>query len=337
MEYFNVSNFSYVEISSTSFSPGMAVTSLFWGILLASITATAVLGNLLVIIAIVRSQTLHTIASVFVFNLALADEAVASLVMTLDVIYRFQGKWLWGHAVCQVWMSTDVLSCSASILTLCSIAVDRYIAIAHPFLYQASMTKTKAVLVTAIVWAVAFILSVLPIALRWHEPAGFEQKDGQCILTFNPAFSIISSIVSFYIPFVIMVITYGLIYRVASRQSAKINLNAVHARVIRITRCTSLSVRVQEPVKYHPKPRDNKAAVTLGIIMGCFVICWLPFFIGNIINPLCLNCIAVAYTKAFTWLGYSNSALNPFLYVMFNREIRGAFQRLYAPCCLNGR
>ncbi|XP_071792580.1 dopamine receptor 1-like [Asterias amurensis] len=304
------SNCSYDEISSTSFSPSTAVnTSLFWGILLASITATAVIGNLLVIIAIVRSPTLHTIASVFVFNLALADEAVASLVMTLDVVYRFQGTWPWGHAVCQVWMSTDVLSCSASILTLCSIAVDRYIAIAHPFLYQGSMTKTKAVLVTSLVWAVAFILSVLPMALRWHEPVGFEQQSDQCILTFNPAFSIISSIVSFYVPFVIMVITYGLIYRVASRQSAKIKMNA---------------------------PRDNKAAVTLGIIMGCFVICWLPFFIGNIINPLCNNCIDVAYTKAFTWLGYSNSALNPFLYVMFNREIRGAFQQLYAPC-LNTR
>ncbi|XP_033633098.1 octopamine receptor-like [Asterias rubens] len=300
------------------------------------VALAAVIGNLLVIIAIVRSPTLHTIASVFVFNLALADEAVASLVMTLDVVYRFQGTWSWGHAVCQVWMSTDVLSCSASILTLCSIAVDRYIAIAHPFLYQGSMTKTKAVLVTSLVWAVAFILSVLPMAFRWHEPVGFEQQSDQCILTFNPAFSIISSIVSFYVPFVIMVITYGLIYRVASRQSAKIKMNAVHARVIRITRCTSLSVRVQEPVKYHQKARDNKAAVTLGIIMGCFVICWLPFFIGNIINPLCNNCIDIAYTKAFTWLGYSNSALNPFLYVMFNREIRGAFRQLYTPC-LNSR
>ncbi|XP_073843281.1 tyramine/octopamine receptor-like [Musca autumnalis] len=75
--------------------------------------------------------------------------------------------------------------------------------------------------------------------------------------------------------------------------------------------------------------KERKAARTLGIIMGVFVICWLPFFLMYVILPFCSTCCPSAKFKNFiTWLGYINSVLNPFIYTIFNLDYRRAFKKL---------
>ncbi|XP_059489247.1 alpha-2C adrenergic receptor [Neocloeon triangulifer] len=91
-----------------------------------------------------------------------------------------------------------------------------------------------------------------------------------------------------------------------------------------------------------PKPRDperekrrvarkkeKRATLILGLIMGSFIACWLPFFLMYIITPLCPVCDIppVAFSIAF-WLGYMNSALNPVIYTIFNKDFRRAFRRI---------
>ncbi|XP_055853849.1 probable G-protein coupled receptor No18 [Episyrphus balteatus] len=75
--------------------------------------------------------------------------------------------------------------------------------------------------------------------------------------------------------------------------------------------------------------KERRAARTLGIIMGVFVICWLPFFLMYVILPFCLSCCPTDKFKNFiTWLGYINSGLNPVIYTIFNLDYRRAFKRL---------
>lgn len=75
--------------------------------------------------------------------------------------------------------------------------------------------------------------------------------------------------------------------------------------------------------------RERKAAQTLAIITGAFVVCWLPFFVMALLLSLCKDCeINAAVASLFLWLGYFNSTLNPIIYTIFNPEFRRAFQRL---------
>lgn len=74
--------------------------------------------------------------------------------------------------------------------------------------------------------------------------------------------------------------------------------------------------------------KERKAARTLGVIMGAFILCWLPFFILYILSPFCNGCSGSKLESVFVWLGYINSALNPFIYTVFNIEFRRAFKYL---------
>ncbi|XP_058127654.1 tyramine/octopamine receptor-like [Anopheles ziemanni] len=97
-----------------------------------------------------------------------------------------------------------------------------------------------------------------------------------------------------------------------------------------------------EPALPKPKPRDpekekrriarkkeKRATLILGLIMGSFIACWLPFFFLYILVPICPNCSIPesAFSLAF-WLGYMNSALNPAIYTIFNKDFRRAFRRI---------
>ncbi|KAE9542869.1 hypothetical protein AGLY_002780 [Aphis glycines] len=75
--------------------------------------------------------------------------------------------------------------------------------------------------------------------------------------------------------------------------------------------------------------RERKAAKTLAIITGAFVVCWLPFFIMALVMPLCQGCVINEYVSSFfLWLGYFNSTLNPIIYTVFSPEFRLAFTKM---------
>ncbi|CAL4129601.1 unnamed protein product, partial [Meganyctiphanes norvegica] len=76
--------------------------------------------------------------------------------------------------------------------------------------------------------------------------------------------------------------------------------------------------------------KEKKAAKTLGIVMGVFVICWLPFFVTNLLSGLCGgNCIKepLLVGGIVTWLGWINSAMNPVIYACMARDFRSTFSK----------
>lgn len=76
--------------------------------------------------------------------------------------------------------------------------------------------------------------------------------------------------------------------------------------------------------------RERKTVKTLGIIMGTFILCWLPFFIVALIMPFCQDsCYMPPWLRdVINWLGYSNSLLNPIIYAYFNKDFQSAFKKI---------
>ncbi|KAI6177477.1 G-PROTEIN-RECEP-F1-2 domain-containing protein [Aphelenchoides bicaudatus] len=72
---------------------------------------------------------------------------------------------------------------------------------------------------------------------------------------------------------------------------------------------------------------DQKARLTLGVIMGTFLLCWFPFFIINIWRSFYPDFFPPQVFQVVTWLGYLNSTVNPIIYGIFNRDFRRAFKR----------
>ncbi|XP_054711836.1 dopamine receptor 1-like [Uloborus diversus] len=301
------------------------------GIPLAIIIFMAITGNLLVCLAISTDRRLRKLGNLFLISLAVADLLVSSLVMTFALANDLMGYWMFGPQFCDTWVAFDVMCSTASILNLCAISLDRFIHIKDPLRYGRWMTRRVVLMSIAGIWIMSALVSFLPISLGWHKPKKMaesldEELRPTCALDLTPVYAVVSSIISFYAPCVVMVALYTRLYLYAKK----------HVRNIRAVTKTANTKNCNSSNHHHNM--DHKAAITLGFIMGTFLVCWVPFFCINIVAAVCKSCISDLVFKFFSWLGYCNSALNPIIYSIFNSEFRDAFRRILltyiqAECC----
>ncbi|NWV33539.1 DRD5 protein, partial [Grantiella picta] len=298
------------------------------------------LGNSLVCLAVLRFRHLRSkVTNLFVVSLAVSDLLVAVLVMPWRAASDVLGFWPFG-AFCDLWVAFDITCCTASILNLCLIGVERYCAIASPFRHRGRVTRRVASVAIALAWLLSLLISFIPVQLRWHKDreqpgSNGSGEEGSCDSSLGRTYAISSSLVSFYIPVAIMLVTYGRLCRIARRQ---------------LRRISSLERTAGRPGGDSPREtslknsfkKEAKVLQTLSIIVGAFVCCWLPFFVLNCLVPFCaaerrepgeLRCVSGTVLSTFTWLGWANSALNPIIYA-FNAEFRRAFASLLGWGCL---
>lgn len=210
-------NESFPYDNSTS-GPDLEGEYRYWILALILFPLLTVFGNVLVVMSVYRERSLRTVTNYFICSLAVADIMVAVMVMPLAIYLEVTQIWLLSDILCDAWVASDVLSCTASILNLTAISVDRFIAVTQPIKYSKHKNSKRVFVTLALTWIISLAIAA-PIALGVNYSA--TRKEGMCAF-FNSDFLIYSSMGSFYIPSIIMICLYWRIYRV-------LHLRARHA------------------------------------------------------------------------------------------------------------
>lgn len=315
-------------------SSGVGVRALT-GCALCALILSTLLGNTLVCAAVIKFRHLRSkVTNFFVISLAVSDLFVAVLVMPWKAVSEVAGCWLFG-SFCDTWIAFDIMCSTASILNLCIISLDRYWAISSPFRYERKMTQKVAFVMIGMAWTLSVLISFIPVRMNWHRavdhnaPSNLTIHSEECTATLNRTYAIASSLISFYIPVIIMIGTYTRIYRIAQTQIRRIStLERAAGHMQNNHDCPS-----EQSLKSTFK-KETKVLKTLSIIVGVFVFCWLPFFVLNCIVPFCdldnlgdSLCVSSTTFNIFVWFGWANSSLNPVIYA-FNADFRKAFSTI---------
>ncbi|KPP59934.1 alpha-1A adrenergic receptor-like [Scleropages formosus] len=336
----NCSNCSQASVPDLNV-PKVVVLGLVLGVFL----VFGVLGNVLVILSVMCHRHLRTATHYFIANLAVADLLLSSAVLPFSAIFEMRGHWLFGRALCNAWTVLDVLCCTASILSLCAISVDRCLGVSYPLRYPAIVTERRGLLALAAVWALSTAISAGPL-LGWREPA--PEDESICAVNQEPGYAIFSAVGSFYLPLVIILVMYCRVYVVARRETlglreghkaAGSDLEGVtlrmHRGAVAIPDDEALRSRTHFTLRLLKFSHEKKAAKTLGIVVGCFVLCWLPFFLVLPIGSMCPSYRpSDTVFKVTFWLGYFNSCINPIIYPCSSKEFKRAFQNVLHGRCL---
>ncbi|XP_030642643.1 5-hydroxytryptamine receptor 1F [Chanos chanos] len=357
----NVNN-SRVGFGETSFE--MVLLSLTLSVV-AMLTATM---NSMVISAIIVTRKLHHPANYLICSLAVTDLLVAILVMPFSIIYIVTDTWVMGQVMCSIWLSVDFICCTCSILHLAAIAVDRYRAITHAVEYSQKRTSRRAAFMITVVWLLSVLISIPPLVYRHHKATNETQclikHDHIGFMVYSTFGAFYIPLILILILYYRIYQAAKSLYhkrRASCLRNPEMNGHmlpkssdqelqspdtlsppersgsepSTEGDNVRITAKSSpFDWRRDKSLHRHRisgtrERRERKAATTLGLILGGFVICWLPFFIQEVITNTCSSCTPSRKLGNFlTWLGYFNSLVNPLIYTIFNEDFKKAFQKL---------
>ena len=282
------------------------VASVFAGIALGTICFMTIGGNVLVLLAVFVNSHLRSTTNYFIVNLAIADLLLGTAVLPFSASLEIVNYWAFGQIFCDIWAAVDVLCCTASIMSLCVISIDRYIGVTRPLQHSTIMTERRAFYIIILVWALAIAISVAPL-FGWKDPP----PDATiCEVTMQLGYVLFSVSGSFYIPLIIILVVYFRVYREALSQSRFLMTGVKISKMDESNSEVTLRIHTGRPQqnaksnhyqsssssehsegsgkKNHSKlsmagkvakfKREKKAAKTLGIVVGVFILCWFPFF-----------------------------------------------------------
>ncbi|XP_056301549.1 B2 bradykinin receptor [Danio aesculapii] len=285
---------------------------------LALISILGVLGNSLVLCVFSLQRKPCSVADVYLGNLAAADLIMVLCLPFWMVTISQDYQWNFGQLLCKVINTAIPMNYYCSVLFLVLVSVDRYLALAKPMNPSRMRCPKWAKRICVIVWVASFILSLPNLLFRRVRFFSTLEVEA-CYLAYpHPAWilqrNLTRNLIGFLVPLpVISFCTFHIVKALKNR-----------------------SLMIQPRVQ-----TERKAAKLVLTVLIVFFLCWAPFQLMRFLSTLdyfqlisgCLweDILQIGIQLA-TYLGYSNSAINPFLYVIvgshFRKRARGVFQSL---------
>ena len=288
-------------------------------LLYALIFPIALLGNSLVLYVVFKRQSMRSVLNLLIVNMAVADLLVTVFVIPYSVAYLFVNlEWfsgIFGLILCKTIHFSLTASIAASVITLIVITLDRFLTIV--FVWKTCLNLRTSKVSLALIW----IMSIAIMGLHLHvytvdqplKPIGDERyycyPDWKRMpVDFNKFFAIGMFAAFYAFPLIIMGVLYSMIIhklwrdRIAQNTTSggDANINSSKKRVVKML-----------------------ITVTLA-----FAVCWFPLHIIHYYIYFefeAFKCMSPYLILLSFWLGHANSAINPVLYVIFNKTFRRAF------------
>lgn len=262
------------------------------------IAVLAIFGNGLVIIAIYKEKTLHTVTNYLIASLAAADFTVGIIGIPCVIVNNYGLPR--NFYACLLMNSTIVVCTQISIFSLVAIAIERFLAIRFPVIHRQRIGTKAAGILIICSWAFGAIVGFVPLFgwnLGWSGVCAFVHViDMDYMVYFN--------FFGFYmIPLIFLFMVYGYMFHVVRLKSSKADKKSV----------TALK-------------KESRAAKRIFVVLLLFASSWLPI---NILNSITLFTSKV-YIELLTvaiLLSHANSCMNPLVYALINSKFNAAFKK----------
>lgn len=257
-------------------------------------------GNIMVVACFCCYRNLRTICNYFIISLSVADILVALLAMPFWLILQLTNMQDDSKYIFSQWLYV-FWSCADILVGIASIMNLIAVSFDRHLAITAPYSYTEYFTSTR---AIAMIVAVWVYAVVLSMFRAVPQVQ-------QLAISVVVFVMGFILPLLIMIVLYTRIYFVAINQARRIGRDFA---------------------------KDVKAAKTIAIVIGAFLICWMPFFVIVMVfavDPQ--HQINLEVYKAIKWLEYLNSCLNPIIYTVLNRTYRRSFHKLITRCCRRDR
>ncbi|NWI09043.1 NMUR2 protein, partial [Crypturellus soui] len=292
------------------------------------IFVVGVVGNFLVCLVIIKHRNMKTPTNYYLFSLAVSDLLVLLFGMPLEVYEMWSNyPFLFGPVGCYFKTALFETVCFASILSVTTVSVERYVAILHPFRAKLESTRKRALRTIVVLWVLS-VLFALPntsthgIMLQYFPNGTLVPGSATCTVV-RPMwiYNCIVQITSFLFYVLPMGVISVLYYLMGLRLKG------------------DKSLEVEEMAVNIQKPSRKSVTKMLFVLVMVFAICWAPFHIDRLFfsfvvewtEPLAniFNLIHVVSGVFF----YLSSAVNPIIYNLLSQRFRMAFLCVISPHC----
>ncbi|XP_044538879.1 type-2 angiotensin II receptor [Gracilinanus agilis] len=274
------------------------------------------IGNSVVVSLFCCHRGPKKVASIYIFNLAMADLLFLATLPLWATYYSYGYNWFFGSVMCKISSALLCLNMYASVFFITCMSIDRYQAVVYPFQSQ-RRTPWQMSFIVPLVWGLACVSSLPTFYFRDTKPIDHLGVNA-CIMAFPPeqysqwsaGMAFMKNALGFVIPLVFIATCYAGIRKHLMKASGFGKNQLMRDRVLKMA-----------------------AAVVLA-----FVICWLPFHVLTFLDTLAwlhviTNCDVIsAIDTAMPFgicMGFANSCINPFLYCFVGNQFQERCRRLF--------